>query len=116
MVDAKLRLSYALTRAARIDLEQGNGRRARIRAEEARRTATVLDRPSEALLAGVTLARACQALGDEAEVERLLGELRSAPLAGASQFARRELGGLLDEGVGASSGSRGTASSREGEP
>jgi DNA-binding SARP family transcriptional activator len=96
--DAKHRLAYTLTRAARVDLERGEGRRARERAEEARRMAAVLGRPTEALLAGVTLARACRQTGDEAEAERVLGELGQPALAGAAAFARRELEELLQGG------------------
>jgi tetratricopeptide (TPR) repeat protein len=115
-VDAKLRLAYTLTRAARIDLEQGNAQRARDRADEAHRTATIIGRPTEALLAGVTLARACRELGDEAEVERLLGELGRATVVGASQFARREWSELLDDSKSAPTRPHTARSSKESAP
>jgi len=95
--DAKLRLAYALTRGARLDLERSDARRARARAEEARRAAMALGRPSEALRAGVTLVRACRALGEGAEAERLLGDLRRVAPAGVAEPARRELEDLLRE-------------------
>jgi hypothetical protein len=91
VVDAKLRLTYTLTRAAQVDLERGDSRSARGRAEEARRTIEALGRPTETLLAGLTLARACRQAGDEAETQRVLRGLKGAGLAGASAPARREL-------------------------
>ena len=97
VADAKLRLAYALTRAARVDLERGDPRRARARAEEARRTVGALGRPTEALLAGVTLTRACRQTGDEAEAERVLGELGRVALPEAAAVARLELEELLRE-------------------
>jgi predicted ATPase len=100
LVDAKLRLAYTLTRAARIELARGDGAGARRRAEEARRMATVLGRPTETLLAGITLVRALRLAGDTAEAERLRGELRDSPPAGAAALALRELQELLREGEG----------------
>jgi hypothetical protein len=97
VADAKLRLAYTLTRAARVDLERGDPRRARARAEEARRTVGALGRPTEALLAGVTLTRACRQTGDEAEAERVLGELGRVALPEAAVVARLELEELLRE-------------------
>jgi DNA-binding SARP family transcriptional activator len=102
--DAKLRLAYALTRAARLDLERGEPRRARDRAEEARRAAEALERPSETVLAKVTLVRACRELAEEKEVGRLLGELRSAAASAAAQPVRRELASLLRAARGRASG------------
>jgi DNA-binding SARP family transcriptional activator len=98
LVDAKLRLAYTLTRAARIDLARGDGPRARTRADEARRTVAVLGRPTEALLAAITFARACRQSGDAAEAERVLGELGTTSFSGAAAFALRELEELLHGG------------------
>jgi predicted ATPase len=100
VVDAKLRLAYALTRAARIDCDRGDGARARARAEEARRTIEALGRPTETLLAGVAFVRACRLAGDDAEAERVLRELQHAGPAGAAAFARRELQDVLRVGRG----------------
>ena len=100
--DAKLRLAYTLTRAAQVDLERGEARRARRRAEEAHRMAGILGRPTETLLAGLTLERACRALGEGAEAARLRGELREAPLTGVAAPVRREVEERLrPEGVDA---------------
>jgi hypothetical protein len=95
--DAKLRLAYALTRAARLDLESVRARRARARAEEARGAAEALARPTEALLAKVTLVRACRDLAEDAEAGRLLGELHAVAAVGAAVIARREVADLLAE-------------------
>jgi hypothetical protein len=109
-VDAKLRLVYTLTRTARLDLERGDARSARQRAEEAHRTAGVLGRPSEVLLARLTLERACRELGDEAEATRLRRELREAPLTGVAASVRRELEELIEQ---AGAGATGAGSSGE---
>jgi hypothetical protein len=93
--DAKLRLCYTLTRAARLDLEQGEAERARSRAADARQAVEELSRPTESLLAGVTLVRACTALGRDGEARLVLAELESSALVGASDFARRELDDLV---------------------
>jgi DNA-binding SARP family transcriptional activator/predicted ATPase len=98
--DAKLRLAYTLTRAARLDLERGRAREARARAEEAQGAAQALARPTETLLAGVTLARACHQLADDAEAERVLQALRSTAAGGAAALARRELADLLGAPAG----------------
>jgi hypothetical protein len=87
-VDAKLRLAYTLTRAARLDLARERATTARERAREARAAAAALARPTETLLAGLTLWRACCDLGEPAE--GMLRELR-ASAAGAAEAARREL-------------------------
>jgi hypothetical protein len=97
VADARQRLGYTLTRAARLDLEQGNAERARARAEEARQTLTALGRPTEILLAEVAFARACRALGQESEVRRVLVDLQLTPLPGAAEPARRELDELKSE-------------------
>jgi hypothetical protein len=56
----------------------------------------VLGRTTEGLLAGAALVRACRTAGDAAEAERVLGELRAAPMAGAAAFALSELDALED--------------------
>jgi hypothetical protein len=93
VADAKLRLAYALTRAARFDLARGDAARAKERAEEAYRAAAAVGRPSETLLAGVALARALAALGVPDGVRGLTGELGRL-VETASVLARRELGAL----------------------
>jgi DNA-binding SARP family transcriptional activator len=91
VVDAKLRLAYTLTRAAQIDLEHGEGARARALAGEACRAIAALGRPSETLLARVTLLRACRSVGDEAEAERVSRELRDVGQGAVTTSARRAL-------------------------
>jgi hypothetical protein len=103
VADAKARLAYTLTRAAQVDLERGDGRRARARTEEARRMAAAVGRPTEELLATVTLARACRATGNEAAARAIARELAAGGYAGAAAPARRELeaagaGGAGDPG------------------
>jgi len=97
VADAKARLAYTLTRAAQVDLDEGDGRRARERTEEARRMASAIGRPTEELLAGVTLARACRRTGDEAAARGTARELAAAGYAGAATPARRDLEALLRE-------------------
>jgi hypothetical protein len=108
--DAKLRLAHALTRAARLDLERGRPGRARARAAEARGAAEALARPTEALLAKVTLVRACRDLAEDAEAGRLLGELHAVAAVGAAVIARQEVADLLAEAA------RGGAAGGAGRP
>jgi hypothetical protein len=114
--DAKARLAYALTRAAQLDLERGDARRARARGEEARRMAAAVGRPTEELLAGVTLARACRASGEEAAARGIARELAAAGYAGAAAHARRELEALLREGPRPVPARAGAPSRPEGRP
>ncbi len=100
-----------LTRAAQVDLERGDGRRARVRSEEARRLAGAVGRPTEELLAGVTLARACLRTGAEAAARTIARELAEAGYAGAATLARRELEALLRDEAGGEA--RGAAASRQ---
>ena len=108
--DAKLRLAYALTRAARLDLERCRPGPARVRAAEARGAAEALARPTEALLAKVTLVRACRELAEHSEAGRLLGELHAVAAVGAAEIARREVADLLAEAA------RGGAVGESGRP
>jgi DNA-binding SARP family transcriptional activator len=64
--DAKHRLAYVLTRAAMIDLEQGQYDKAIERANESLKNANALDRATDILLAHVVLARAHREIDDEA--------------------------------------------------
>jgi hypothetical protein len=115
-VDAKLRLAYTLTRAAQVELERGDGGRARARAEEARRMAGALGRPTEELLAGVTLARACLQTGEEAAARAVTRELAGSGFAGAASVARRELEALLRDGAGRPAAGDAAARREEGRP
>jgi DNA-binding SARP family transcriptional activator len=109
-VDAKLRLAYTLTRAARLDLARERATTARERAREARAAAAALARPTETLLAGLTLWRACCDLGEPAE--EMLRELR-ASAAGAAEAARRELA-LLSGDVARAQGAAAATRPEEG--
>jgi tetratricopeptide (TPR) repeat protein len=62
--DAKHRLAFTLTRAARLDLLRNRPDVAIARASEALACAEALDRPSEILLAHVVLAEARRSIGD----------------------------------------------------
>ena len=62
--DAKHRLAFTLTRAARLDLERRRPEAAIVRASEALGCAEVLERPSEIVLAHVVLAEARRATSD----------------------------------------------------
>jgi DNA-binding SARP family transcriptional activator len=106
LADAKARLAYTLTRAAQVDLDRGDAPRARERSEEARRMASAVARPTEELLAGVTLARACLRTGDAGAARAIASEL-GAGHAGAAAHARRELDALLQEEPGISQGATG---------
>jgi predicted ATPase len=82
--DAKFRLAYILTRAALLDVTRNRPDRALQRASEALDAATLLERPTEMVLAHVALAQAHRALGDSAETERhaaAVATLQAAPVA-----------------------------------
>jgi DNA-binding SARP family transcriptional activator len=113
VADAKARLAYVLTRAAQLDLERGEAGRARARSDEARRMAATVGRPTEELLAGVTLARACLRTGDAGAARAIAGELGSPAYAGSAAPARRELESLLREQAGAKRKRAGTVASRQ---
>ena len=69
-VDAKHRLAYTLTRAAQIDCERGRHEDAARRAAEALEYATLLERPTEMILARAILSRASREAGDMKMAER----------------------------------------------
>lgn len=78
VADAKYRLAYILTRTAVIDCERGRKQNAVERATEALEYATILERPTEMLMANAVLAcgfgeiGAEEAAGHAGEVDRLL--------------------------------------------
>ena len=78
VADAKYRLAYILTRTAVIDCERGRKQNAVERATEALEYATILERPTEMLIANAVLAcgfgemDAEEAAGHAGEVDRLL--------------------------------------------
>jgi hypothetical protein len=88
VADAKHRLAYVLTRAAMIDCERGRARVATERAAEALRYATLLERPTEQLLANAVLSRDCAALGDAAAARRFASEALRVAGQGAAAWTR----------------------------
>jgi len=93
--DAKHRLSYVLTRTAEFDLRSGNVAAAAAHAQEALKTAKVLELPSEIALAHCLLARVAGADRDEALFREHVDTVRRMPLAGASHFAREAVRRLV---------------------
>jgi DNA-binding SARP family transcriptional activator/tetratricopeptide (TPR) repeat protein len=70
LADAKYRLAYLLTRAALIDCERGEPQSASVRAQEALGYASILQRPTETLLAHAVLAYTNDAAETQAESAR----------------------------------------------
>lgn len=95
-VDAKLRLTQVLTRAAEFDLAQGKAERARSRAAEALAAAAALERRNECALARVLLARAAETLGMTRDLRARLRELRATALDDLSAHARESVARLLE--------------------
>lgn len=94
VADAKHRLAYTLTRVAQIDCERGPYADAARRASEALEYATVLERPTEMLLARAILACASRVSGDAAAAarhDRAIADLASTRVARwAAEYASRE--------------------------
>ena len=94
VVDAKHRLSYTLTRAARIDCERGRLDDAGRRANEALEYAILLNRATEMVLARAILACTCREAGDlesTAVHEVAIAELEEAGVATwASHYIRQK--------------------------
>lgn len=88
VADAKHRLAYVLTRAAMIDCERGRVQGATARATEALRYATLLERPTEMLLANAVLSRDCAATGDKQGAAAFAREVERLCLAGAAAWTQ----------------------------
>jgi DNA-binding SARP family transcriptional activator len=88
VADAKHRMIYALTRAARIDFARGDLERTRLRAQAALDLARPLDRPSDVAIALALLACAAQRAGDAAALAACRRELDSLPVQTLSARAR----------------------------
>jgi tetratricopeptide (TPR) repeat protein len=91
IADAKHRLAYTLTRLAQIDCERGRFGDAARRAVEALEHATLLERPTEMLLARSILACTSRASGDTtaaAQHDRAIAELAAA---GAAHWATEQV-------------------------
>jgi len=89
VADAKHRLAYALTQAARLEVERGTLDLARAHAEEALRVAQQLRRPSETVLAHVVLTRVAARTGDAEAYTRHAGALDATTIRGVSADVRQ---------------------------
>ncbi|MEJ2176184.1 MAG: hypothetical protein P8Y76_15155, partial [bacterium] len=97
IADAKHRLAYLLTRAALLDCERGRKASAIARATEALDYATLLERPTEMLLANAVLAHARDAAGERAGATSCLQEVERLAAAGAAAWSR-DIGQALASG------------------
>jgi len=77
--DDKANLAYVLNRCATIALAEGDGRRARVLADEALAAAKVVHRITETVVANALLVVACIALNDDAGTRRHLTDLSALP-------------------------------------
>ncbi len=91
VADAKHRMIYALTRAARIDAARDQLARARARAQAALELARPLDRPSDVGLALALLAGVAQRQGDKAVLAACRRELETLPVQTLSARARASI-------------------------
>ncbi len=94
IADAKHRLAYLLTRAALLDCERGRQASAVARATEALDYATLLERPTEMLLANAVLAHARAAAGEREAAASCRQEVERLAAAGAAAWSR-DLGQAL---------------------
>jgi predicted ATPase len=95
VVDAKHQLAFTLLCAAELDLDAGHCARAKERAVEALRMATVLERPSEIVVAHATLARIARAQGDQVNRQRHIAVLRESQELPVSSYARERLAAVI---------------------
>ncbi len=86
--DAKYRLTYALNRAAMLDLENQQFEKAKERAREALGNAQIMDRTSEILTALTILAESHKALGERDELQAQVNALLALPKTEGAQWAR----------------------------
>jgi tetratricopeptide (TPR) repeat protein len=86
LADAKHRLAYILTRAAQIDSERARVESATARATEALRYATLLERPTEMLLANAVLSHDCVATGDKIGAAAFAREVARLGASGAAAW------------------------------
>lgn len=86
--DAKHRLTYALNRAAMLDLENQRFEKAKERAREALENAKIMARTSEILTALTILAESHKALGEKDELQAQVNALLALPKTEGAQWAR----------------------------
>ena len=96
IADAKFRLAYAQTRAALLDIEFGRFETAIERATEALSCATVLERPTETLLANAVLANAHRQLGDTGKAEKYASLVAGFESARVAVWAQKIALGLTE--------------------
>jgi DNA-binding SARP family transcriptional activator/tetratricopeptide (TPR) repeat protein len=96
IADAKHRLAYVLTRAALIDCERGRLETAVERASEALGYATLLERPTELLIAHAVLSHASRKRGDTREAESHALEVTRLASAGAAAWTSEIVAGLSE--------------------
>lgn len=97
VADAKHRLAYVLTRAAMIDCERGRAESATARATEALGYATLLERPTEMLLANAVLSRDCELAGNREGAARFAHEVERLSRGGAATWTRDILSRLTNK-------------------
>lgn len=95
--DAKYRLAFTLTRAAELDLREGEVERARARAEEALAAATAVDHPTEIAMARVVLAQVALRAGDRRACRGQLKFLATLLQHGGTAHARQKAASLMEE-------------------
>jgi DNA-binding SARP family transcriptional activator len=88
VADAKHRLAYILTRASLIDCERGRVERAAARAGEALEYATLLERPTEMLVAHAVLSHASRKRGEAKVADTHAVEATRLASAGAAAWTR----------------------------
>lgn len=96
-VDAKHRLAYTLTRAALLDVERGQFRKARQRATEALSYAETLERPTEILLANIALAEANRGDRKKRAYSENLDAIQALRATRVAAWAFKRASKLLDE-------------------
>lgn len=95
IADAKHRLAYILTRAARIDLDYGRVASALARATEALEYATLLRRATEMILAHVALAEANRRLDNTEDAEIHEAAVAELSASGVAEWAAAYVDGLF---------------------
>ena len=94
VADAKHRLAYVLTRTAMLDCGRGRAAAAKRRAAEALDYATLLERPTEMLLANAVLSHDCATRGDRQSADSHAREVRRLADRGAALWTREIVAGL----------------------
>lgn len=101
VADAKHRLAYVLTRAALVDCERGRVESAVARAGEALGYATLLERPTEMLIAHAVLSHAAGKRGDRVAADAHAVEVSRLASAGAAAWTGGIVSRLAADGVAA---------------